>query len=145
MQWNAKANCAGVTKFARTLSMQFFDSSNYYQTIINGFSNLHSVSKALTVSLKAAYCLGMTGLTTEIESISEALDKIHSQCVETYGKGPEKFFLGFSERNRLWKETERIRKFSAVDFSDSYLGIPIQVIEGVGIDFKAPRYPLERG
>lgn len=57
----------------------------------------------------------MTGLTTEVKSISEALTKLHYACVETHGRPPKKFIMGIEEFCRLIRETKNKHAHTFLD------------------------------
>lgn len=68
----------------------------------------------------------MTGMTDEISFVSEALQKLHSHCIETLGKPPRRFLMGVDE----WV------KFSTEIFpqhTHEFLEIPIEITDGEGI------------
>ncbi len=82
--------------------------------------------------------VNMIGLTVEITSILEAMEKLHHWTLVTYGKAPRKFHLGPDEYGQFLKEIEQ--RFSGEEVSQEelsswrFLGVPIERAAGSGID-----------
>ncbi len=75
----------------------------------------------------------MIGLTTEVTSIAEALQKLHSWTVSTFGKAPKKFHLGEAEISRLRHELKDAGMHTENAAGIKFLDIPIEIVEGTGV------------
>jgi hypothetical protein len=81
----------------------------------------------------------MTGLTEEIASVSEALDKLYQFSVETYGRAPTHFIVGLHESRRLVDELAVLDgSASEVRLLRSYRSIPLVISQRSGVDAGLP-------
>lgn len=71
----------------------------------------------------------MSGLTTEIRTVHEALHKLHSFCLQTHSKPPKKFLLGPIEYAYFSREM-------APNHYHEFLNVPIDVSEFHGLGYE---------
>jgi hypothetical protein len=69
----------------------------------------------------------MTGLTTEIYCVSDALQRLRAVCLETYGKSPTHFIVGIEEAFRLRDELDAMLSRGEKRFPKWLFGIPVVV------------------
>lgn len=72
----------------------------------------------------------MTGLTTQIPSVHQAMDMAIKICLETHKKAPTEFQLGPEEYQYFMRESDSKKS--------EYRGIPVRKALAYGLNFTPP-------